>query len=79
MQPEENVGLDDVIKNLKNIRDSGDSVKIKTNQFLIFELLRPFLNDYFVYWGALAIGSESKNRVLWIISRVPIPIAQEQV
>ncbi|XP_023247107.1 carbonic anhydrase 2-like [Copidosoma floridanum] len=78
LQPGPNPALDQILDKLPQIREPNKNVKLTSNDPLV-ELLRPFSDDYFLYWGALTTpDSGLKQRVLWLVSRVPIPIAQEQ-
>ncbi|KAJ8668368.1 hypothetical protein QAD02_010031 [Eretmocerus hayati] len=75
--PSPNPTLVSLVDGLSRIQEAGTSTRLSTSEALV-NWTRPFAGDYFLYWGALNHGGE-KQRVLWLVSREPIGIAQEQV
>lgn len=66
--------LAELLEAFPQIREPSSSTRLVPPGSLFLELMRPFAGDYFLYWGALA-----SRPALWLVSREPIGIAQEQV
>ncbi|XP_024945364.1 carbonic anhydrase 1-like isoform X2 [Cephus cinctus] len=76
LQSTANPLLDGIIKALPFIQNPRTSTRLIPQS--ITTILRPFTNDYFVYWGSI-LTLHSSHSALWLISREPIGISMEQI
>jgi len=71
----ENIMLDNLTSNLKNINKPGELIEI--DSFALSSLFDNDLQNYYMYWSACEVIHE--NIVLWIISSKEISINEAQV
>ncbi|XP_014233448.1 carbonic anhydrase 1-like [Trichogramma pretiosum] len=76
LQPEDNEMFKNITSSLSLIEKAGDSKHLNP-RYPFVELLRPFSEDYFVYWSNLT--GKTSQRVLWLLCREPLGISHEQV
>lgn len=76
LQDGPNEFMEEIVKNLSSIQEAHSSARL-VPRFLT-EILRPFKEDYFLYWGPI-ITAENVHRILWLICREPIGITSKQV
>ena len=76
LQAGNNIPLKFVADVIPSVRMPHSSVRMHNIPLGFFVPL--FENDYFAYWGSINT-SECKHVVLWVISRVPLGIAIDQV
>lgn len=60
---------------MQNIQKAD--TKIMIDPFPIEDLLKPFMSDYYTYYGSIATSTPTP--ILWIITRKVIPVSPEQV
>ncbi|XP_046143123.1 carbonic anhydrase 1-like [Osmia bicornis bicornis] len=76
LQDGPNEFMEEIVKNLNSIQEAHSSARL-VPKFLT-EILRPFKEDYFLYWGPI-VTAENVHRILWLICREPIGITSKQI
>ncbi|XP_043507956.1 carbonic anhydrase 1-like [Frieseomelitta varia] len=76
LQDKPNEFMDGIVNNLALIRTAHSSVRI--TPLKLTNILRPFSQDYFLYWGSITTAHNIHN-IFWIICREPIGISAKQI
>nr|CAD7451791.1 unnamed protein product [Timema bartmani] len=76
ISPEPNPDIQCIINALTQIVVPHTSCQLPPQPISSF--LHMFDRDYFLYWGSV-MTSSCAHRILWFVSREPIPISLEQV
>ncbi|XP_076295810.1 carbonic anhydrase 1 [Lasioglossum baleicum] len=76
LQNEPNEFIRDILRHASEIRTADSSVRMLPEK--LTTLVKPFSDDYFLYWGSIVIRN-NPYRILWIISREPIGVSVEQI
>ncbi|VVC30823.1 Alpha carbonic anhydrase,Carbonic anhydrase, alpha-class, conserved site [Cinara cedri] len=76
LRHDENIIFNDLILNLKKIRNPGKSTKI--NSFSLSSLFDCKLKNYLMYWGC-SNDNEHTKPILWLISPKLVPINESQI
>ncbi|XP_033330720.2 carbonic anhydrase 1 [Megalopta genalis] len=76
LQNESNKFIHNILRHASEIRAAHSSVRLVPVS--LNTLMRPFSEDYFLYWGSIILRT-NPHRILWIISREPIGVSVEQV
>ncbi|XP_076651180.1 carbonic anhydrase 1 [Halictus rubicundus] len=76
LQNEPNKFIRDILKHASEIRTADSSVRMTPVK--LSTLVKPFSEDYFLYWGSIVIR-HNPYKILWIISREPVGVSVEQI
>ncbi|XP_076395114.1 carbonic anhydrase 2 [Megachile rotundata] len=76
LQDEPNPFIEEIVRSLNSIQEAHSSMRIVPRP--LTDIMRPFTEDYFLYWGPI-VTAHNVHNVLWLIAREPIGITARQI